>query len=107
MTNSSFDLITLNETGVQQLFAQANVTAGNYTQIRMLIEKVNVTLDGETKSATVPSNELKFVRPFEVTPGNTTVLSLDFDAGKSVTITGAGEVILHPVVRLDVTMRPA
>jgi hypothetical protein len=91
---------------LEQLLAQGkNVTAGNYTQIRMTIGGVNVTLDGEIKNATVPSDELKFVRPFEVVDGNTTVLSLDFDAGKSVNITRAGEVIIHPVVTLNVTMR--
>jgi hypothetical protein len=103
--NSTFDLIALRDGGLEQRLAQGNVTAGNYTQIRMTIGGVNVTLDGEIKDATVPSDELKFVRPFEVVDGNTTVLSLDFDAGKSVPITGAGEVIIHPVVTLNVTMR--
>jgi len=104
--NSTFDLIALRDGGLEQLLAQGNITAGNYTQIRMVIEKpVEVTFDGQTQNATVPSGELKFVRPFEVVDGNTTVLSLDFNAGKCVTITGAGELIIHPVVTLNVTMR--
>jgi len=105
ITNPSFDLIALKETGLKELLAQGNVTAGNYTQIRMTIAGVNVTLDGETQNATVPSGELKFVRPFQVVDGNTTILSLDFDAGKSVTITGTSKVIVHPVVTLNVSMQ--
>jgi len=104
ITDSSFDLIALREGGLEQLLAEGNVTAGHYTQIRMTIAKVEVTLNGETKNATVPSNELKFVRPFDIVGGQTTILTLDFDADESVTVTGAGKVIVRPVVTLNVTM---
>ena len=104
ITNYTFDLIALRDGGLEQLLAQENVTAGNYTQIRMTIEKVEVTLNGETKNATVPSGELKFVRPFDVVEGQTTILTLDFDADQLVTVTGDGEVLVRPVATLNVTM---
>jgi hypothetical protein len=104
ITNSSFDLISLREGGLEQLLAEGNVTAGHYTQIRLTIEKVEVTLNGETKNATVPSGELKFVRPFDVVEGQTIILTLDFDADQSVTVTGNGEVLVRPVATLNVTM---
>ena len=104
ITMPVFDLIELKEGGLEETLAAGNVTAGKYTQIRMTIEAVEVILDGQSQDATVPSGKLKFVRPFEVMEGRTTVLTLDFDAGKSVTITGAGKVILRPVVTLNVTM---
>lgn len=104
ITDSSFDLIALREGGLEQLLSEGNVTAGHYTQIRLTIEKVEVTLNGETKNATVPSGELKFVRPFDVVEGQTTILTLDFDADQSVTVTGNGEVLVRPVATLNVTM---
>ena len=104
ITDSSFDLIALREGGLEQLLAEGNVTAGHYTQIRLTIEKVEVTLNGETKNATVPSGELKFVRPFDVVEGQTIILTLDFDADQSVTVTGNGEVLVRPVATLNVTM---
>jgi len=104
ITDSSFDLIALREGGLEQLLSEGNVTAGHYTQIRLTIEKVEVTLNGETKNATVPSGELKFVRPFDVVEGQTIILTLDFDADQSVTVTGNGEVLVRPVATLNVTM---
>lgn len=105
ITKPTFDLIELREKGLEEILASGNVTAGNYTQIRMSIEKVEVTFLGEDEpqEATLPSNELKFVRPFDVVEGQTTILILDFDATKSVTVTGAGKVIVSPVVTLNVT----
>ena len=97
--NVTFDLYRIvdNETvlGYEPL-----VEAGNYTQLRMHIVSVNVTIDGELRSASVPSEWLKLVRPFEVVNGGTTTLVIDFDVAKSIVVTGAGEVKLKPVVRL-------
>jgi len=104
VTMPTFDLIELKEGGLEKILASGDVTAGKYTEIRMTIEKVEVTLgEGETPEATLPSSELKFVRPFDVAEGQTTVLTLDFDADKSVTVTGAGKAIVRPVVTLKVT----
>ncbi len=109
--NNPFDLTEL-EDGLQTVLAMASVPAGKYTQIRMTIDSVYVTYqkDGGTAvtvEATLPSGELKFVRPFDVVEGETTVLLLDFIADKSVTITGAtqddeAKVIFKPVVRLSI-----
>jgi len=105
ITMPTFDLIELKEGGLEEILAWGNVTAGNYTQIRMKIEKVEVRLgEAEPEEATLPSGELKFVRPFKVVEGQTTILTLDFDADKSVIVTGAGKVIVRPVVTLNVSM---
>jgi hypothetical protein len=107
ITMPTFDLIEIKEGGLEKILASANVAAGNYTQIRVTIEEVKVTLDGETKNAMVPSNELKFARPFDVVDGGTTILTLDFDADKSAKVTGADKVIVTPVVTLAITQAPA
>jgi hypothetical protein len=98
-----FNLLTLKAGGLQPVLATANITAGKYTQIRMDIEKVQVRLgSGPLQDATLPSGKLKFVQPFEVKDWNTTVLLFDFDAEKSVNITGSGKIMVKPVIKLIV-----
>ena len=96
----SFDLMEL--VGGKELDLGSNeVNAGTYTQVRMYITKAwIVDLDGEEHDAFVPSERLKFVRPFKVEEDGTTVLLLDFDGQKSLNVTGAGQYMLKPVVTL-------
>jgi hypothetical protein len=97
----SFDLLEIK--GLEEVLAVEELEAGKYTQIRVTVERVEVTLGGgEPVEAKVPSGELKFVRPFDVVEGETTVLLLDFDAEKSVTVTGTGNITVKPVVKLTV-----
>ncbi len=85
------------------ILGSENVTAGKYTQIRMEVIKVEgLTSDNTTYVATVPSGKLKIVRPFEVKDGATTILTLDFDGDKSLTMTGKGKFFFKPVIRLQV-----
>lgn len=105
-----FDLLELKEQGVDLLLGSAEVSTGKYTQIRMTIEEVTVIFDdgteqGKPEKAKLPSGQLKFVRPFDVVEGETTILLLDFDADKSVTITGKGDVIFKPVLKLVVSSK--
>ncbi len=96
-----FDLLQIK--GIEEFLAVSEVGVGKYTQIRLTIDKVEVTLgDGDPQEATVPSGTLKFVRPFDVLAGETTILLVDFDADKSVNITGDGKIIVRPVVKLTV-----
>jgi len=79
-----------------------NVTAGKYTQIRVYVQGVEgLTKDMEPYEADVPSGTLKFVRPFNVEYGVTTILTLDFDGDKSLVMTGKeGKFLFKPVVKL-------
>ena len=102
--DNPFDLVELKDGGLEELLASENVTAGKYTQIRMIIDKIEVSLgENGLEEATLPSGELKFVRPFDIVEGETTVLLLDFDADKSITVTGGGKIIVKPVVKLAIT----
>jgi hypothetical protein len=97
----SFDLIKIK--GLEEVLTVGEVELGRYTQIRMTIETVEVTIgDGEPQTATVPSGELRFTRPFDVMEDETTVLILDFDADRMVTLSGSGKVTVKPVVRLAI-----
>jgi len=90
--------------GIDELLGTAQLQAGRYTQIRLVLTKVEVALGGGAlQEATLPSGELKFIRPFDVIAGETTDVELDFDAKKSVNVTGSGKVMVKPVVKLTIT----
>ncbi|MFC2009849.1 DUF4382 domain-containing protein [Chloroflexota bacterium] len=99
--DKSFDLFDV--VGIEQFLGESEVIAGKYTQVRLTIETVEVALgEGELQLAIVPSGVLKFARPFDVVEGEVTEILIDFDAEKSVTVTGAGKIIVKPVVKLTV-----
>jgi hypothetical protein len=59
--------------------------------------------DGDLQDVILPSGSLKFIHPFDIVGGQTTALLFDFDAEKSVNVTGSGQIIVKPVVKLSVT----
>jgi hypothetical protein len=100
--NETFDLLQIQ--GIEEVLAVTELEAGNYTQIRMTISSVQVRLgDGDLQDAILPSGSLKFIHPFDIVEGQTTALLFDFDAEKSVNVTGSGQIIVKPVVKLSVT----
>ena len=101
LTLPTFDLVDIQ--GVQVFLGSATVAVGSYTQIRLDVTNVDVTLGGETVSAELPSDKLKVVRTWDVEEGDTTVLTLDFEADKFVIVTGSGRVQVKPVLKLEVT----
>lgn len=97
--STTFDLLLIE--GIEQYLGTSEVEAGKYTQVRLVVETVQVAFDGgPLQDATVPSKELKIVHPFKIVGGETTALVIDFDADKMVTVTGAGKIIVKPVVKL-------
>ena len=95
----TFDLLKIAE--VQKFLGSQKVDAGTYTQLRMYItEAWIIDLDGEEHDAFVPSERLKFVRPFTIEDGEIKGLVLDFDGDRSLNVTGAGQYVLKPVVTL-------
>ena len=102
---SSFDLMDV--IGVEEVLTAVQTQSGNFTQIRMDVDRVEVlTVDGESITAEVPGEKLKIVRPFRVEAGVKTVLTLDFDGEKSLilrgkdTATGERTALFKPVVKL-------
>lgn len=95
----TFDLFEIIEEA--DILGSENVTTGKYTQIRMdVIEIAGLTTDNTTYIATVPSGKLKLIKPFEVKEGWITILTIDFDGDKSLTMTGKGKFKFSPVVKL-------
>jgi hypothetical protein len=95
-----FDLVKA--MGVNVLLGDTEVPVGKYTQIRLNIDEVTVTLNGQQVKAEVPSEKLKLVGQITVEEGKKTSISLDFDAEKSIIVSGADKVALKPVVKLIV-----
>ncbi|MDD5093288.1 MAG: DUF4382 domain-containing protein [Dehalococcoidia bacterium] len=97
----SFELLEL--LGVEEILGSKELEVGHYTQIRLDVAAVRVTVDGITQSAALPSGKLKLVGSFDIEAGKTTALTLDFDAQKSVVVAGNGKVQFKPVVKISVT----
>lgn len=77
--------------GKSIVIGTAEVTAGQYTQIRLRIDKAQVEVDGQTQDVTVPSGAqtgLKLVSQFTIPTGSTFELIIDFDAHRSIVTTG-------------------
>jgi len=100
---ATFDLLHIK--GVEQFLGESEVAEGKYTQVRLVVGEIQVAFaDEELQEATVPSKELKLVHPFDVVAGENTTMIIDFDADRMVTVTGAGKIIVKPVIKL--TIRP-
>ncbi len=97
-----FDLVAV--TGLEQVLGSDKLSEGSYGQVRLQIKSVTVTLQGKDMQASVPGDKLRVVGGFQVDAGKTTVLTLDFDADKSVVIAGPN-VQFKPVVKL-LTQQP-
>ena len=77
-----FDLVKLQ--GVEEILGSSTLEPGRYQQIRFEVTEVVLTIRGNVRMAQVPSGKLLFTGEFELVAGATTVLTLDFDAGKSI-----------------------
>ncbi len=97
----TFDLVEIQ--GAEVFLGKEEVQAGQYTQIRLDVTKVLVTLEGKEIPAGLPGDKLKVVRSWQVEPGEKTILTLDFDADKFVVITGKDRAQVKPVIKLQVT----
>lgn len=96
--SQTFDLIALQD--VTELFGTVNLSAGWYTQIRLLIESALITVDGVQYNLTITSKNIKLIHPFSIQDGQTTTLILDFDVQKSVHKTGNDEYKFRPTIKV-------
>jgi hypothetical protein len=84
---------------------------GNYTQVRMEVDTIIVEFNDDEEQrypAEVPSGKIKFIQPFKVSGLSITQLTFDFDAARSVNVTGQGpeKIIFKPVIKLSVNEKP-
>lgn len=95
--SKSFDLIQLQ--GVKDFLGTKELGAGKYTQIRLTIEDAKLEINGEEQPIKIPSGRIKLVRNFNIVDGETTTLTLDFDAKKSVHKAGS-RYIMKPTIKV-------
>jgi len=104
---SRFDLLKFFD-GSQERVAVGFLDPGKYTQLRMDVKLVELKVQGVEglQVAKLPSDVLKFVHPFEIVKGGDTELLFDFDALKSVVVTGKDTYIFKPVVKVTTMNQP-
>jgi hypothetical protein len=96
--SQTFDLLRVAE--VQKFLGEQEVEPGTYSKVRFRVVSVTVVAGGQEHQARVPGGHISLTRPFRVEEGKTTVVLLDFDGERSLQVTGRGEYILTPVIRV-------
>jgi len=99
-----FDLLQLKASGVANILGQSSIDVGHYSQVRMDVQLVDAVIDGQTTSTGIelPSSTLRLVGSFDIKGNQRTILTIDFDAEKSLVFTGQGKSIFKPTVTLTV-----
>ena len=98
-----FDLLQLRN-GATAVLGDSMLTAGHYTQIRLIIDDGSYVIDNGVRfDLTIPSGYqtgLKLTHEFTIDPGGVYELLLDFDVNRSIVITGNGIYKLKPTCRI-------
>jgi len=97
---TTLDLVQLAQTNDLSTLGLTNLAAGRYTEVRLYVSSATATLsDGTTVDLTIvgKDNIVRVVQPFVVSAGQTTTLTMAFDAQHSVVAVG-GKYLLKPVV---------
>lgn len=103
-TPSTYNLLQLRN-GETSIVAAAVLPAGRYTQIRLIIGTGStVVVNGVPLALDVSSGSqtgVKLVHGFAIQANSTYEMTLDFDAERSVVVTGSGGYRLKPVIRVQ------
>ncbi len=98
-----YNLLDL-QNGIDALIANAEVQLSEITEVRLVLGENNtVVVDGESFELKVPSGSqsgLKIKLCLDLTDTPQYDLLLDFDAAKSVHVTGNGKYMMKPVIRV-------
>jgi hypothetical protein len=90
--------------GKDTILADQDIPSGKIQQIRLVLNETGnrVVINGVSQDLTTPSGQTSGVKlnvQDVLTPGIAYTLRLDFDAAKSLVLTGSGKYILKPVIR--------
>ena len=81
---SPFDLLQLVD--LERVLALGEVEACSYSQILMVIDRLDVTLNDGSEMVIIPEEPFEFIGEFMVIADETTTVLFDFDIDKSVVI---------------------
>ena len=105
----AIDLLQLHGTNTADLLSDIEVDAGDYDEIRLLVDPtpntsfIELSVGGLTHPLVMPSgisSGLKLKGDFTLRSTRASNLTVDFDLRKSIVLTGAGTYRLKPVLRL-------
>jgi len=103
--DTMIDLLTLRN-GVFKNLGTVMVPAGHYSQVRLLLGPGSyVVQSGVRHDLVVPSGlqtGLKLIGGFDVPAGGNVDLAIDFDAARSIHVTGNGKYMMKPTARVQV-----
>lgn len=100
---ATYNLLTLRN-GASVVLGNSLLDAGSYSQLRLIIGTgSNIVVDGIVYPLEIPSGEqtgVKLNHSFEIQSGSIYELLLDFDAERSIVLTGNAQYKLKPVIRV-------
>jgi hypothetical protein len=104
---ATYDLMILRN-GASVVLGNNSLNAGHYSQIRLIIGTgSNINVSGTVFPLDVSSGSqtgIKLNRAFDIQDGRVYELLLDFDAERSIVLTGNGQYKLKPVIRVVPTI---
>lgn len=93
-----FDLLKLR--GIEELLGESALEVGQYQQVRFEVLSTLITVRGSDWRSSTPGGKIRLVGGFEINEGSTTIVTLDFDAERSVVFTPGQGPSLKPIVKL-------
>jgi len=96
--SQEFDLLKLR--GIEELLGDTALEAGRYQQIRFEVIKSLITVRGSDWRSSTPGGKIRLVGGFEIKEDSTTIVTLDFDAERSVVFTPGQGPSLKPIVKM-------
>jgi len=104
---NSFDLLEV--AGDEKVLGLAEVATGDYTQISLAIEKIEITFKEEAPFVVPFVNPYDFFSNFKVSGGEKTILIFDFAVGEPVVVTvieeGKTTIKYQPVGSINLSIR--
>ncbi len=100
--SATYDLLTLRN-GANAILGDTMLAVGHYTQIRLHIGTgSNVVVGGVRFPLDVSSDSIvKLNHEFDISSGTLYLLTLDFNADRSIVLTGSNHYKLDPVIRVE------
>ncbi len=98
-----FDLLKLRN-GLNAVLGDTLLPAGQYTQIRLILDDGNyIVTNGVKQDLQIPSGletGIKLIHAFNIEDGQTSELILDFNVFNSIHQTGNGKYMMNPAIRV-------
>lgn len=102
------DLLAFSGGQADLLLDDFTLPSGHYSWIRLMVDTADpldsyIVVSGTAYELTIPSGDqtgLKLNRGFDVPAGGSADFTIDFDLRKSVHVTGTGEYLLRPTLRM-------